>query len=378
MTLTLEHTLSLRGTFGDMHVVSPHCTCFLPHSGVLYHPVLIHMNMNEATLGSYAFVKDVIESDCPPLVVFTNGNKTDNVREFLPFLEERGLKDSFNVILSIANTCIPWGTYASLNKNLPVELEDLLSPLFPQGGISKGASRIGEVISLAFDKPCVSMHFDGSYTEEYDSLWCFLKTVPEFPDWKYKSYMLSSCTKQGKCALCGKHRGPQKFFYSIQGNLCPVCEQKIKAHGSVNIRTFALAQRDLRMERMTTRSANLQRQLNEATHKCPICGHPLLYGKRGTLVCTNCNRTFFTKEDKLVELKVNGFLYTYSRRRLVHIEPVSETTSIKRCWSCGKPTAMGLRYEAKDGGAYILCEDCDWHIRKRIKETSANAEMDLE
>lgn len=366
----LDRTLYLSGPFGMMHRASPSCTFFLPFEDAPYTPIIIHVNVHEVTLGAYGMVKELIESDCPPVVVFTKSNESKDIGEFIEYLESNDYTDSFNAIFSIANSSIPPNTYCSLHNNLPLDLEEYLMSFFEWTDYDEAvASHAAEILSVCLNIPCVSFHLGGLDQWDWDVLTSLIKYIPKYHEWKYAEYHYVEAKDNKRCMLCGKKRGPQKYFYKIQGNLCSVCEKKIKDYqGEVNVINLSYARYELNRERLTTRRANIKKHLCGVLLACPKCGGRLDYGREGDCLCSKCRTRYFKQQDTLIEAKASRMLYTYKKKKLIRIMPSSEQQLIQYCASCGSPTTKGHRYERVDGTYTILCDACNWNLQRTIKK----------
>ena len=375
MNIYLEQMCELDGPFGSMYKASPHEVWFWPEESAQYNPVLLHVNVNNMTVGTLAFIRDTIASEVPCPVLFTDTDDSKSVENFLEWLEATGYDESFNAVLSIANPNVPQGYYATFHKNLPTDLTDYLSWFFQWGvNENKQASRAAETISLALNVTCVSFNYGGDTEDDWEMLLSLIQYIPKYHDWRYIEYQLPETTKQGVCACCEKKRGPQKYFYRIQGNLCPVCEKKIKAIGDVNVINLYKAQIKLMQERVTTRKANIRKQLSELSLACPKCGGGLTYGPNNGLVCKECKSVYFRDKQHLIEGRDNHMLYVYNKTQVVSIKPASSQQLVQYCYSCRKPTINGVRYERPDGTAVILCKNCDWNLKQQ-KKRNTNKEV---
>lgn len=367
---SLEHTLCFKSLYGSVHRVSPKATIFVPYEDVLYTPVLFHVALNEASHAALMMAKFLIEDETPPFVLFTSTNEHDTTSELTTFLEEQDCEDAFNVIFSIANKDIPEGFYTSLHNNLPLDLEEFLDAAFAWGLTSEhDASHAAELLSLYFNKPCVSFNVDTEDTA--DTLYSLARYVPRYEDWQYAQHTHVDLDSSGRCCLCNKKRGPQKFFYKIQGNLCPVCEEKIKKLGrGVDIISFAVAKKALDEERMRTRRANIRKNILGWLASCPKCGAKLAEGREGEHICDKCRSKFFKQDGFWIEATPERMLYSYTSKKLLRITSAYDQQYIQYCSSCGAPTTKGHHYERKDGTSVVLCDACHWNLQRTIENNS--------
>lgn len=367
----IEAIQMMSGPSVEVHKVSSKALVFLPADDLLYIPIVIHIALSDCTLAVLDAIRDVLKDDVPPIVVFTSTHETKDMSPVISFLEEQGYtKEDVNFIISPCNRCVPNRCFGSLHDNLPGDLKVFFESFFEQGLIGDlKASKAAEALSIALQVPSMSCNL--TEESEIDEVLSVLKFIPEYPDWEYSEFNYPESTPQGRCACCGKKRGPQKFFFKIQDRLCPVCEQKIKdAYGKVSIINLYKAKVDLDNERRRTRLANVRRDLMSPMHKCPKCEGQLdtLLGHK--LVCTNCSAVFFhlrNGSEELIEATPQRLLYKYKGRKLTGIEPSNTQRLIQYCASCGAPTTRGTRYPVKDGNGYVtLCESCNWTLRQTI------------
>lgn len=382
MNPTIEMALMMSGPSVEVHKVSPEAVVFLPADDALYIPVVVHVALSDCTLALLDAIRDVLEDDVPPIVVFTSTHETKDMSSVISFLEEQDYtREDINFIISPCNRMVPTGCFGSLHDNLPGDLKVFFESYFQQGYIEDlKASKAAEAFSIAIKAPVMSCNL--TEESEIDEVLSVLKFIPEYPDWEYTEYNYPESTPQGRCACCGKKRGPQKFFFKIQDRLCPVCEKKIKdTYGKVSLISLYKAKTDLDNERKRTRMANIRRDMMSPAHKCPKCDGQLdsLLGSK--LVCTNCSATFFHIRngcEELVEATPQRFLYKYKGKKLLGIEPSNTQRLIQYCSSCGTPTTRGTRYPVKDGNGYVtLCEACNWTLRSTIEHRRKEQSDDL-
>lgn len=374
MNPTIEMALMMSGPSVEVHKVSPKACVFLPADDFMYIPVVIHIALSDCTLEMLNAIRGVLEDDVPPIVVFTATHETRDMSPVISLLEEQEYtREDINFIISPCNRMVPTGCFGSLHDNLPGDLKVFFESYFEQGLIEDiRASKAAEALSIALQIPSMSCNLTEDST--IDEVLSLLKFIPEYPDWEYTEYNYPESTPQGRCALCNKKRGPQKFFFKIQDRLCPVCEKKIKdTYGKVSIVNLYKAKLALDKERMRTRLANVRKELMSPVHKCPKCEGQLdsLLGHK--LVCLNCSSVFFhlrNGSDELLEATPQRFLYKYKGRKLTGIEPSNTQSLIQYCSSCGAPTTRGIRYPVKDGGYVTLCESCNWTLRQTINKRS--------
>jgi hypothetical protein len=231
---------------------------FTPEEGSTFCPVLVHVAYKKLDSSVFDTINMTLNSDSPPIMLFTYGNKFANVADLVNMWKEDGFTDAIHAIVSIHNDRMGvfegWGT---LHNNLPEELEALLNEELNEGKYVGAGNKLAENIGCILNKPVISFNFIGDGDEEeYDLLHNVINFIPEYKEYNYQEAITNwqpIATREDTCGLCQKRRGPLKFFYRLQSFLCPVCERKIKKRGVVNFENYYAVGFDLKQQRINTR-----------------------------------------------------------------------------------------------------------------------------
>lgn len=361
-----EKIMALTSSFGKIEAFANYIL-FTPEEGTTFCPCLVHVNYKD--LDEYVFetIKEVLSSDNPPLMLFTYGNSFANVSSLINSWKQEGLHEAINAVVSIHNDQMGifdgWGTFYD---NLPKELEILLDEELNNGKYIGVGNKLAENIGCILNKPVISFNFIGN-DNEYDLLNNVINFIPEFPEYDYNKEITNwqpIATREDTCYCCSKRRGPLKFFYRLQGFLCPVCEKKVKAKGVVNLKNFLEVGAELQQQRSDTRRSNLRQVLNKHKHTCLSCGGELTYVDHHKYVC-GCKKIWWIKQSMMYEIRRElnkDFVYTYSIRntgyiKLIRTQPVTSYSAITWCDIC---QTMGISNTSIHQGreSYNLCPEC--------------------
>lgn len=368
-------------------VVSDHqnlWSYYEPEDGFDYTPVLVHLVLNINTEPNIAVILNHLAelmSDMPPFgILVTNGHSIKNFIDTQ--CDAEYMRDTYDTIISMdTNTT---SLYETLNDNLPADLVDALST-FDLLKLPDSGSLEAETLSATTDIPCISMGVEDVST-------AMLSALPTCEGWHYVDGIKlpapsdnngqGTATEDGaphraKCSCCGKRRDGTKFFYSVQAEVCPKCETRIKElskNGKVNVLAWATARMVLEQERKRTRLSNMLYNTPKLKTevKCPRCGHATTaIVDKHTRRCNECHKDFFLDYDTRREAFIEHgqqFNVEWGTQKLLSVTPAYYDNFVKTCWSCGRNTADYASYTSTsdEGLDYILCKDCNENLKTQI------------
>lgn len=289
---------------------------FMPTEGLEFTPVLVHVNYKGVEPGVVSAIAELLNKEAPPIMLFTYGDKFSNVAALFSSWKESGFTSAINAVVSLVNYRIGLDDgYATCFDNIPQDLEHMLHVAIDAGKLvgSTYTSKIAEGFAASFNKPAVS--FNIVLATVARQLFDVLPYIPEYPDFDYSRYITSVPANEGEvCGCCGKRRGPLKFFAKIQAHLCPVCENKIRKRGPVDITHWMEVAYLLQQERAVTRRANAVKQIHQAgTHKCLHCDALLPPPEHGQVTCS-CGRQYFVTTRRVYEVRegISSAKYVYA------------------------------------------------------------------
>lgn len=356
---------AIRSPYGEISFTHD-WALFEPMEGEQFSPVLIHVNLSGLYSGVYNVIKDLCEMPNPPLVLFTETDKTSGGVTFANYINEHELHDAFNAIISVNNDGRGYvNGYATMFNNLPPELEEFLDARFMWGKYTNTGSRLSEGLACVFNKPCITLHLIGA-EGELQLLAELAASIPAFTDYNYSTsitnWELPGSSNDTVCCCCGKKRGKLKFFYRLQAHLCPVCEKKVKAEGDVTLLSLCKVGVTLQQERTATRRANYRKQLADvSTRLCVNCSSHLVPNSDFHWYCPRCDTQHYLRRDVMYvprDIPVFGLrIYKYQVKDSGYEKLLSITNGYTDefgiCMKCGDKA-----FNLQSVGDVALCPTC--------------------
>lgn len=343
---------------------------FIPHSGMSYSPVLLHIDYKDICNSTHKLVRQFLDAGPLPLVAITYGNTAESAASLVKYLRKEDLLDTFNGILSISNEDIGFlDGFATTFDNLPFSLEEKLHDCFMMGKYSGNniGNRVAEAIAAMENKPAVTCHLYGK-DGDLDVLNRAVEHMSvQYPTYNYIANMSLPAParpprKEG-CMCCGHQSRKLRNFYKIQGNLCAACAQKMKDLGGVDLVNFFTVQSNLNAERAQTHKANYLAKLRKVD-TCPSCEGELEYLGHHEHICADCHKRVWLKRGFLYSITQRlgqDWVYKYNAEHtaLVGCWPITDNNEVVKCSYCGGyHVDYTSLYDYKTNSTAFMCTSC--------------------